>query len=167
MNKPIEDQLWANCDHLQNAVSLAKESAKSKLWVLDKGNEFCSPKLIPFSLLHNTFLTEDTIQLGDQVPQLGLNTFVIEDGLKMGNHRGFAANIGDNKLLVCYLTNRTCSQVKISQRDNHLGVIKVDFLSISKVASKLYMTGSRNLGVFYLDLELHQNEKAVSCTRLV
>lgn len=160
MNKPIEDQVWANCDHLQNAVALAKESSKSKLWVLDKGNEFCSPKLIPYSLLHNTFLTEDTIQLGDQVPQVGLNTFVIEDGIKLGDHRGFAASVGDNKLLVCYLTNQTCDQVEISQRNNHLGVINVDFLSISKVSSKLYMTGSRNLGVFYLDLEQHH--KAVS-----
>lgn len=85
-NKPIDGQVWANCRDLQNAISLAKEGAKAKLWILDKGNEFCPAKIRAYNMFHGIFLNEETVELAE-VPKSNLNTIVIENEPKLGNHR--------------------------------------------------------------------------------
>ncbi|XP_066258432.1 uncharacterized protein [Euwallacea similis] len=150
--KHIENQVWANCEHLQNAISLAKEGSKSKLWVLDQGNEFCTPKLMAYSLIHNSLLDNGVIEI-ENVPQRVLSTVVVEDGNKLGEHRAFVASAGDNSILVCYLSDLKCSQMGIFEESNILRPINANFLSISKSESIMYLTGSNSVEVFALDLD--------------
>ncbi|CAG9773978.1 unnamed protein product [Ceutorhynchus assimilis] len=145
-NKPLDNQLWAECDNLQNAISLAKETIKSKLWILDKGNKYCPAKLMAYSMLHNVFLDNDVIELA-KVPKNRLTSLVIEKNNKFGNHRAFIANAGDNTILACYLNQLDCMHVKLLHQFAH---ISLEFLSISN--SKLYVTGSKEL----------QNESSIS-----
>ncbi|XP_066153440.1 uncharacterized protein [Euwallacea fornicatus] len=159
--KYIEDQVWANCEDLQNAISLAKEGSKSKLWVLDQGNEFCTPKLMAYSLIHNSLLDDGIIKI-ENVPQKVLSTMVVEDGNTLGEHRAFVASAGDNAILVCYLSDLKCLKMGIFEENNFLRPIKAEFLSISKSESIMYLTGSNSIEVFALDLEQisHENWKS-------
>ncbi|KAH0998895.1 hypothetical protein HUJ05_007668, partial [Dendroctonus ponderosae] len=142
-NKPMDGQVWANCRNLQNAISLAKEGAKSKLWILDKGNEFCPAKLRAYNMFHGIFLNEDTIELA-QVSKSNLNTIVIEDEPTLGNHRAFIANAGDNKVLVCYLSALACQHLSLLSGENSANPGIVDLLSISRVDSRMFMTSTRS-----------------------
>ncbi|XP_048519723.1 uncharacterized protein LOC125503427 [Dendroctonus ponderosae] len=151
-NKPMDGQVWANCRNLQNAISLAKEGAKSKLWILDKGNEFCPAKLRAYNMFHGIFLNEDTIELA-QVSKSNLNTIVIEDEPTLGNHRAFIANAGDNKVLVCYLSALACQHLSLLSGENSANPGIVDLLSISRVDSRMFMTSTRSRKVYSVDLD--------------
>ncbi|XP_050297862.1 uncharacterized protein LOC126737151 [Anthonomus grandis grandis] len=150
-SKHIEDQIWAECDNLQNAISLAKEGPKAKLWILDKGNEFCPPKLMTYSIFHNKFLEEEIIELAD-IPKEGLSTIVVENEPTIGNHRAFIANAGENTILVCFLAKLECNKINLIEKRTPPSTVLVDFLDISKTDSTMYLTGLQSSNLWSFDL---------------
>lgn len=85
-------QQWDVCDNIQDAVSLDVESRKLKLWILDKGNEKCSPKLLSYSLLYNDIL--ETIDFKDIVSK-DWNCLEIEQRSKDHDTKAYIGNAGN------------------------------------------------------------------------
>ncbi|KAL1498205.1 hypothetical protein ABEB36_009041 [Hypothenemus hampei] len=154
MQLPIEGQMWADCKELQNAVSLAKEGVKSKLWILDQGNQFCPAKVMMYSMLHNRFIENELIDLAE-VDRNRLNSLVVENGTKIGDHRAFIGSVGENELLVCYLKNLKCVRAQLLQNSlqTSLKPINGDFLTINKGDSVMFFTSKDSLEVYSLDIQ--------------
>lgn len=92
----MDYQEWGQCDKIQNAISVGVESRKLKLWILDKGNDKCAPKLWSFSLLYNHIL-ENIDFIG--VPKTSLYTLVIGQRNTDHENKAFIGNAGKSKYL--------------------------------------------------------------------
>ncbi|XP_030752207.1 uncharacterized protein LOC115879459 [Sitophilus oryzae] len=156
-NKPIEQQLWAKCDELQNSVSLAKESFKSKLWILDAGNEYCTPKIMVYNVFHNMFLDE-VIDLRN-IPRKGLNTIIIENSTIPGNHRAFISSPGFSAILVCDLEKLQCKKIKMVTASNHPKSLMIYSMAFSKTSSDFYFVDKYTTQVYSADLNNFINWK--------
>lgn len=147
-----------------------------KLWILDKGNDQCGPKLVSFNLFYNDIA--DTVDLED-VPRNGLNCLEIDQKSIDHGSRAFIGDagknndiniqidiliyffifIGDNCIIVISLKDLHWSKLKLTHMNNQLTSIRTDYLAISKKNSVLFITGKTDLKVYSLDLD-HISDKS-------
>ncbi|XP_031359097.1 uncharacterized protein LOC116182696, partial [Photinus pyralis] len=59
--KSFFGQTWGKCSQLQSAISLDVNNRKSRLWVLDQGNDHCPPKVVVYGLPSNMELAKWTL----------------------------------------------------------------------------------------------------------
>ncbi|KAF7269021.1 hypothetical protein GWI33_017903 [Rhynchophorus ferrugineus] len=154
-NKHIDKQLWAKCDDLQSAVSLAKEGIKSKLWILDQGSQYCNAKIVAFSLFQNGFINQK-IDLSD-IPREGLNTLVIENSTTLGSHRAFVSNAGSNKILACYLDILRCKTIDVTDADNPARKLIIQSIAFSKLSNEIFFSEGPSRTVFSINLSSFSN----------
>ncbi|XP_060522245.1 uncharacterized protein LOC132699508 [Cylas formicarius] len=143
--KAISGQTEGNCSELLNAVALDIETRRSKLWILDKGNEACSPKLIAYMLFQNSFSDLNIVLSG--ISGKMLNTIVIDDEIGIPTSRAFVGNTGENSIVVIYLDDMEWRKFALVEANKFLP-INADFIAISKDKSLLYFTSTESTTMF-------------------
>lgn len=162
-------QKWGQCNNIQDAIALDVEPRKLMLWILDRGNSKCSPKIISYSLIYNDVL--DMIDL-ENVPRKKLNTLEIVQRSMDHETRAYIGNagkhkvhfekgirykteffvLGDNIIIVVSLKNLRWWRLHLAEM-NHFGLIKADYLAVSKIEPLLFITGKNGTKLFSLDLD--------------
>ncbi|XP_023026494.2 uncharacterized protein [Leptinotarsa decemlineata] len=142
-------QKWGECEHIQDAVSLDIEHKVHKLWILDRGNELCLPKIASFSLFYNSIseVSQLTNIIGGK-----LNILTIDPVVGKSGQRAYVGNAGENSLLVFSLEKLVWWRLELLEQANPLSSINADFLAISKTGPELFIASENDLELFALDL---------------
>lgn len=145
---PIEHQQWNKCDEMQNVVALNVEHKRARLWVLDKGNDICSAKILVYNLYLNSLL--ETCELNG-INKENLNSLVTDSRLIDGefNSLAYIGGFHDGSLLVFSLNDVKWWKVELKNADKK---ISSEFLALSKIDSTLFITGGNSLELFSLDV---------------
>ncbi|VEN57373.1 unnamed protein product [Callosobruchus maculatus] len=147
--KVLGHQQWGECDHLQDVISIDMQpQMMTKLWILDKGNKKCPPKVVSFTLIYNTF-SESTELSG--ISGRSLNIIEIDHSEYKDGSRAYIGYAGENKLIVLSLNNLKWWKIRLIQPTNPVEVIKVDYLAKSKTDSKLYITSKTGNEVYAMN----------------
>ncbi|KAJ8984333.1 hypothetical protein NQ317_012552 [Molorchus minor] len=146
----LDYQQWGVCEDLQDAISLAVEPKKPKIWILDKGSDLCPPKIASFTLSYNHIYSRHILE---NIPRANLNILVIDPEYDQYGYRAYIGNAGNNILLVFSLEELKLWELTLSPIDYPFGTISVDFMSISKTEPVLYIAGKNTTELFSLKLE--------------
>lgn len=84
-------QTWGKCEHIQDAISIDLEPRRLTLWILDKGNDKCPPKMLSYSLLYNNIV--DTVIL-KKVPRRNLNCLEVVQKSVDHESKAYIGNAG-------------------------------------------------------------------------
>ncbi|KAJ8923459.1 hypothetical protein NQ315_002018 [Exocentrus adspersus] len=155
--KILDHQKWENCNDIQDAISLVIEPTATwpKLWILDKGNEVCTPKIWSYNIIYNSL--SDFGEL-ENIPGRDLNSIVIDPIQGEFGYRMYVGNAGENTLLIFTTKNLKWWKVTLQEPSNSVPFsINADFLTISKTDSALYITGKNNLDLFSINLDEIRN----------
>lgn len=102
-------QEWGQCKNIQDAISLDMEPRRLTLWILDRGNAKCSPKILSYSLIYNDVLESIVLK---NVPRRGLNTLEVVQRSMDHETRAYIGNAGNHKVhcekAIRYKTNLFC-----------------------------------------------------------
>ncbi|XP_018567486.1 uncharacterized protein LOC108908061 [Anoplophora glabripennis] len=145
----LEYQKRKECDKIQDAISLDMEPRKPKLWILDKGNEFCNPKILSYNVIFNTISEISELQ---NVPRENLNVITIDPQQSEFGSRIYIGNAGDSTLLVFSSNNLKWRKLTLRDMSNPAISINADYLAISKTDSFMYITGRKSLELFSINL---------------
>ncbi|KAG5883609.1 hypothetical protein JTB14_025183 [Gonioctena quinquepunctata] len=157
--KILEYQQWGECSYIQDAVSLDIEHRTHRLWILDKGNELCQPKVVSYSLFFNSI--SETSELTNIVGTY-LNILTIDREVAVTGPRAYVGNAGQNILLVFSLEKLIWWKVELLNMYNPLSTINVDYIATSKTGPELFITSEKELDLFALDLEIVRNAEEPS-----
>ncbi|KAJ8959609.1 hypothetical protein NQ318_021795 [Aromia moschata] len=152
--KILDYQQWGECKDLQDAISVDVEPKKPKIWILDKGNELCLPKIVSYNLFYNNIFESCTLT---DIPRQNLNTLVIDRAYGKFGHRAYIGNAGDDTILIFFLDELKYWKLKLLHMDYPFISVSADFLSISKIDPVLYITGRNSIELFSIDLENIRN----------
>ncbi|KAK9752195.1 Major royal jelly protein [Popillia japonica] len=161
-----KEQKWGSCKDHQDVISVDLDARKAKLWVLDRGNQNCLPKIVIYNLHYNTIgqsckLSDDLV-VGEKLSALVVDP--IED--KMGKK----AYIGglDNYILIFCLRGLKLWKIKVLSPLNFDLVISTSSLTISTKRSVLFLTGTTDINLHSFNLtnlkdyhEIYSNKKEV------
>ncbi|CAH1116316.1 unnamed protein product [Phaedon cochleariae] len=149
-------QNWNDCEHIQDAISLDIEIKRHRLWILDRGNTLCHPKIISFNLLYN--IISDVSELAN-ISGEHLNVITIDPEIGKHGYRAYIARTGNNEILVLSLNKLIWWKLKLSEPSNPLKTIKADFLAISKTSPQLFLTSKDDDELFALDIKNIRNSE--------
>uniref|UniRef100_A0A6P7GFT3 Uncharacterized protein LOC114338599 n=1 Tax=Diabrotica virgifera virgifera TaxID=50390 RepID=A0A6P7GFT3_DIAVI len=149
-HKILSSQMWGDCYSIQDAVSLTIEPVKPKFWILDKGNELCSPKILSYNLVFNhvSDRTELVTIEGSNLNVMVLDYSTEEDG----GIRAYIGHAEDNVILVFSLRNLVWWKIHMVGSSSSALPIRADYLAISKVTPELFVTAKDSLNLFSINL---------------
>ncbi|XP_072395577.1 uncharacterized protein [Diabrotica undecimpunctata] len=149
-HKILSSQMWGDCHSIQDAVSLSMEPTKPKFWILDKGNEFCSPKILSYNLVFNH--VSDRTELVT-IEGSNLNVMVIDYSIEEdGGFRAYIGHAEENVILVFSLKNLVWWKIHMLGSSSSDFPVRADYLAISKVSPELFITAKDSLNVFSINL---------------
>lgn len=146
-------QTWGVCEDIQNAVDLEIDHKKARLWVLDRGNEACSSKLLIFNLnLNQLFGTYNL----EEVSSGKLSSLVLDR-----QHEPVAYIGGlENKLVVFSFGEKKSWALQLRAKHGSM-LISTGSLAISKADDELFITGTKSEDLFSVNvrhiLEIEQD----------
>ncbi|CAG9832577.1 unnamed protein product [Diabrotica balteata] len=156
-HKILSSQMWGDCHSIQDAVSLSMEPTKPKFWILDKGNEFCSPKILSYNLVFNH--VSDRTELVT-IDGSNLNVMVIDYSREEdGGFRAYIGHAEENVILVFSLENLVWWKIHLLGSSSSAFPVRADYLAISKVTPELFITAKNSLNVFSINLIQLRNLK--------
>lgn len=138
----IKKQTWGKCGQLQDAISVDVDLKRGRLWVLDKGNEFCDGKVIEFNLFFNN---EVGVSVLKGVERSGLGVLVVDPAshvqkIYVGGLQG--------EIIVVFTDTLSWKKVKLDG-----GLILTDSLGISRNTALLFITSTKSDDLFSLNLK--------------
>ncbi|XP_056634256.1 uncharacterized protein LOC130443549 isoform X1 [Diorhabda sublineata] len=149
--KIISSQTWGDCFSIQDAIYLSMEPLIPKLWILDRGNYDCSPKILSYHTIFN--LISDKTEL-TTIRGRNLNSMVIDPIFEKNfGHRAYIGQTDENFLIVFCLKTLIWWKVHLTESSNPFMVVNTNFLEISKTSSNLFLTGNEREDIFSLNLE--------------
>ncbi|KAI4456322.1 protein yellow-related [Holotrichia oblita] len=161
-----KEQKWGSCKDHQDVVSIDLDPKKAKLWVLDRGNRKCLPKIVIYNLHYNTIgqsckLSDDLI-IGEKLSVLVVDP--IEDNI------GKKAYIGglDNHILIFSLRGLKLWKIQVLNPVDLNLSISTSSLAISTIESVLFLSGISDINLHSFNLtilkhyhEIYSNKKEV------
>ncbi|EFA08570.2 hypothetical protein TcasGA2_TC006225 [Tribolium castaneum] len=141
----LDFQTWNNCDHLQDVVAIDMEALRPRLWVLDKGNSECLPKIVIYNIFQKINYTLDAPK------DVGSFNSLVVDG-----PRAFIGLDDSNTLLLFSLNEFKWWQINL-EAPNTLLPVSTKFLALGRKKPKLYLTGDDERAMFSLDLTELEN----------
>lgn len=152
-----KEQIWHACKYLQDVISVDVEINKGRLWILDKGNDLCQPKILIYNLYFNNLLT--THKLYDGIPRLDLNNIVL-DVTQQNVVAAYVGDAGDGNLIeLTYKNNNQLKSRSIKLVSNNYAPVSTKFMTISKTESVLYTTSDQNKALFNVNLKDLRNTR--------
>lgn len=136
----IKKQVWGECGQLQDAISLDVDVKKGRLWVLDKGNEFCDGKVVVFNLFFN-------YEVGVSILK-GLSGFacLVLDPAPHAQ-KVYVGGL-DGEIIIIRTDAMSWTRLKLKG-----GAILTDSLAISKNSGTLFITSTKNDNLYSLNLK--------------
>ncbi|XP_044253218.1 uncharacterized protein LOC123004163 [Tribolium madens] len=135
----LDFQTWNNCDHLQDVVAVDMETMRPRLWVLDKGNLECLPKIVIYNIFQKINFTLEAPK------NVSFNSLVV-DGPKA--YIGLDAS---SNLLIFSLAEFKWWQINLEAPNTNLP-ISTKYVALGRKEPILYLTGGDERGIFSLDL---------------
>lgn len=142
------EQTWNTCKHIQDAISVDVE-LKGRLWVLDKGNMKCPPKVLIYNLHFNNLIHRNEL---NGIPKDKLNSLVLDPVVNEWGPRAYIGDIGDNKLIVFSYNNMSWWKLNLMDPEHINLPIGTQYLTVSKEDTILYLTSSDSFELFALDI---------------
>lgn len=139
----IKKQTWGECSQLQDAISLDVDTKKGRLWVLDKGNEFCDGKVVVFNLIFNY---EVGVNVLKNVDKSALAVLVVDPASHI--QRVYVGGL-EAEIIVIYTDTMVWRRVRLDG-----ALISTDSLAISRNAAILFITSTKSDDLFSLDLKV-------------
>lgn len=138
----IKKQTWGECRELQDAISVDVETKKGRLWVLDRGNQFCDGKIVVFNLFFNY---ENGASVLKGVENSNLAVLVVDPASHV--QRVFVGGL-DGEVIVFFSNTMKWKRVKLDG-----GLILTNSLAVSRNKAALFITSTKSDDLFSLNLK--------------